>query len=88
MRVYVDDPDPVEVELLTLDEARKVLARSEAELPKAVNTAHAEHLRAEIAELADQIEWLESEAGREALSCAAAEHTFDLWADRDLGVLA
>ena len=83
MVVYVDDADPVDVEQLTLDEARMVLGRAEAELPRAYNSAHAQSLRREIAEVADQIEWLESEAREAALEDAAVEHAIDLRADRD-----
>lgn len=88
MVVYVEDVDPVEVEQLTLDEARVVLARAQAELPRAYNSAHAQTLRCEIAEVEDQIEWLESEAAEQALEDAAVDHAVDLWADRDLGMSA
>jgi hypothetical protein len=88
MVVYVDDVDTVDVEQLSLDEARIVLARAEAELPKAYNSAHAASLRREIAEVADQIEWLQSEAWAEVVEDAAVEHVIDLWADRDLGIPA
>ena len=88
MVVYVDDAEPVFVEDLTLDEARAVLARAEAELPLAFNSAHAACLRSEIREVEGQIEWLESEQRDEAAQDAAAEHAYDLWADRDLGIPA
>jgi hypothetical protein len=88
MVVYVDDVDTVDVEQLSLDEARIVLARAEAELPKAYNSAHAASLRREIAEVADQIEWLQSEAWAEVVEDAAVEHVIDLWDDRDLGIPA
>jgi hypothetical protein len=88
MVVYVDDVDTVDVEQLSLDEARIVLARAEAELPKAYNSAHAASLRREIAEVADQIEWLQSEAWADVVEDAAVEHVIDLWADRDLGIPA
>ena len=88
MVVYVDDVEPVDVELLSLDEARMVLARTQAELPIAFNSAHAATLRMEIAEVEDQIAWLESEAAAEALEDAAVEHASDLWADYDLGIPA
>jgi hypothetical protein len=88
MVVYVDDVDPVDVEQLSLDEARGVLARAEAELPRAYNSAHAASLRREIAEVTEQIEWLESEAGADAVEDAAVERDIDLWADRDLGISA
>jgi hypothetical protein len=88
MVVYVDDVEPVDVEQLSLDEARIVLARAEAELPKAYNSVHAASLRREIAEVADQIEWLQSEAWAEVVEDAAVEHVIDLWADRDLGIPA
>lgn len=88
MVVYVEDVDPVDVEQLSLDEARIVLARAEAELPRAYNSAHAASLRSEIAEVAEQIEWLESEARAEAVEDAAVEHSIDLWVDRDLGISA
>ncbi|MDZ4233556.1 MAG: hypothetical protein U1C73_07305 [Dietzia sp.] len=87
MVVYVDDVEPVDVELLSL-EARMVLARTQAELPIAFNSAHAATLRMEIAEVEDQIAWLESEAAAEALEDAAVEHASDLWADYDLGIPA
>lgn len=86
MFVYLDDGDPVDVEQLTLDEARMVLCRAEAELPRAYNWAHAASLRREIAEVADQIEWLESKAQDAALEEAAIEHDIELWADRGLGI--
>jgi hypothetical protein len=88
MVVYVDDDDPVDVEQLSLDEARGVLVRAEAELPRAYNSAHAASLRCEIAEVAEQIDWLESEAWAEAVEDAAVVHAIDLWADRDLGIPA
>lgn len=88
MVVHVDDVEPVDVELLSLDEARMVLARTQAELPIAFNSAHAATLRMEIAEVEDQIAWLESEAAAEALEDAAVEHARDLWADYDLGIPA
>lgn len=86
MVVYVDDVDPVDVEQLSLDEARIVLERDEVELPTAYNSAHAASLRHEIAEVAGQIEWLESEARADAVEDAAVDHAVDLWADRDLGI--
>lgn len=88
MVVYVEDVDPVQVEQLTLDEARAVLARAQAELPRAYNSAHAQTLRSEVAEVEDQIAWLESEAQEQALEDAAVEHAMDLWADYDLGIPA
>ena len=89
MVVYVvDDVEPVDVELLSLDEARWVLARTQAELPRAYNSVHAATLRMEIAEVEGQIEWLEAEAAAEALADAAVEHTTDVWADYDLGISA
>lgn len=88
MVVYVDDIDPVNVEQLSLDEARIVLARAEAELPKAYNSVHAASLRREIAEVAEQIEWLEAEARAGVVEDAAVEHAIDLWADRHLGIPA
>jgi hypothetical protein len=51
MVVYIDDVDPVAVEQLTLDEARMVLVRAEAELPGVCNSAHVQSLRREIAEV-------------------------------------
>jgi hypothetical protein len=86
MFVYIDDERPVFVEQLTLEEARRVLARNTAELPKAFNAAHAACLRMEIAELEDQIAWLVSEQGEALLGEAADEQASDLWADRDLGI--
>lgn len=88
MFVYVDDVEPVDIEQLSLDEARVVLARAEAELPRAFNWAHAQSLRNEITEVQGQIEWLESEAREAALEDAAVEHANDLWADYDLGISA
>lgn len=88
MVVYVEDVDPVQVEQLTLAEARAVLARAQAELPRAYNSVHAQTLRCEIAEVEDQIAWLESEAEGQALEDAAVEHAMDLWADYDLGIPA
>jgi hypothetical protein len=44
---YVDDVDPIDVEQLTLDGARMVLARAEAELARAYSSAHATSLRRE-----------------------------------------
>jgi hypothetical protein len=88
MVVYVDDVEPMDVEQLTLDEARMVLARAEAELPKAYNSAHAQSLRNEIVEVEGQIDWLESEAREAALEDFAVEHAIDLRADRDRGIPA
>ena len=85
---YVDDLDPIDVERLTLDGARMVLGRAEAELARAYSSAHATSLRREIAEVAEQIAWLESEAEVEAVADAAVEHVIDLWTDRDLGIPA
>ena len=85
MFVYVDDERPVFVEQLTLGEARMVLARNTAELPKAFNAAHAACLRMQIAELEDQIAWLVSEQGEALLGEAAVEQVSDVWADRDRG---
>ena len=88
MVVYVEDVDPVSVEDLTLDEARAVLARAEAELPMAYQLgAHREPAAAR-SELEGQIEWLEAEQRDEAAQDAAAEHAYDLWADHDLGIPA
>ena len=84
----VDDVEPVDVELLSLDEARRVLARAQGELPRAYNSVHAATLRMEIAEVEGQIEWLEAEAAAEALEDAAVEHAADVWADYDLGISA
>jgi hypothetical protein len=88
MVVYVYDVDPVDVEQLSFDEARIVLARAEAALPRAYNSAHAASLRREIAEVAEQIEWLQSEARAEVVEDAAVDHAIDMWADRDLGIPA
>ena len=88
MVVYVDDVEPVDVEQLSLDEARMVLARTESELARAYNSAHAASLRQEIGEVEGQIEWLESEAAEVELEDAAAEHAMNLWADYDLGIPA
>lgn len=88
MVVYVDDELPVFVEQLTFAEAQTVLARARAELPNAFNSAHAAYLRTEIAEVEDQIAWLESEQAAAALQEAAVEHVSELWADRDLGIPA
>jgi hypothetical protein len=88
MVVYVDDEQPVFVEQLTLEEARTVLARSKADLRRAFNWAHAASLRMEIAEVEDQIGWLESEQREALLQEAAVQHASDLWADRDFGVPA
>lgn len=88
MVVYVEDVDPVEVEQLTLDEARVVLARAQAELPRAYNSAHAQTLRCEIAEVKYQIAWLEAEAQEQTLGDAAVENAMELWADYDQGIFA
>lgn len=88
MVVYVDDVDPVDVEQLSLDEALTVLARVRAELPRALNSAHAASLRQEMAEVEGQIAWLETEAAEAASEDAAAEHAMNLWADYDRGVPA
>lgn len=82
--IYLEDNDPVQVEQLTLDEAREVLARARGELHRAYNSAHSQAVLAEIAELEGQIEWLESEAEALRLEDAAVEHAMDLWADRGL----
>ena len=86
MVVYVEDVDPVDVEMLTLDEARSVLSRVLGELSRAYNAVHAQSLRFEIAEVTEQIEWLEAEAAAQAAEDAAVDHAVDLWADRDMGV--
>lgn len=88
MVVYVEDVDPVDVEMLTLDEARSVLLRVQGELSRAYNEVHAQSLRYEIAEVTGQIEWLESEAAAQAAEDAAVDHAVDLWADRDMGFYA
>lgn len=86
MVVFVDDDELIDVEQLTLDEARLVLARAEAELLFAYNAGHAQSLRSEIAALADQVQWLETEARQVAVEDAAVEHDIDLWEDRGLVV--
>ena len=86
MVVYLEDNDPVQVEQLTLDEARVVLARARRELPRVYNSAHSRAVLAEIAEVEDQIECLEAEAEALRLEDAAVERDMDLWADRDLGL--
>src|SRR6185503_5198365 len=58
-----------------------VLARTESELARAYNSAHAASLRQEIGEVEGQIEWLESEAAEVELEDAAAEHAMNLWAE-------
>lgn len=88
MVVYIDDEVPVDVEQLTLGEARLVLERTQGELPGAFNSAHAVYLRQEIAELEDQIAWLEAEEAEQAAADAAVEHTMDVWSDYDLGIPA
>ncbi|MDO2394780.1 hypothetical protein QRB38_13265 [Mycobacterium avium subsp. hominissuis] len=88
MVVYVEDADPVDVELLGVEEAHVVLTRLKGELVAAYNAAHAECVRRAIAEVEGQIAWLESEAAEVALAEAAAEHADDLWADYDLGIPA
>lgn len=88
MFVHIDDPEPVYVEQLTLAEAQVVLARAQAELPKAFNSAHAAHLRMEIAEVEDQIAWLTTQARAAAADDAAVEHGIGVWSDHDLGVPA
>lgn len=87
MVVYVvEDADPVDVELLSVEEACSVLARLKGELVAAYNSAHAEYVRRVIAEVEGQIAWLETEAAEVALAESAAEHVADLWADYDLGI--
>ena len=61
MMVYIDDDEPMFVEQLGLDDARAVLSRTRASLPWAFNSAHAVALRAEIAAVEDQIDWLETQ---------------------------
>ena len=65
MVVYVEDAEPVSVEDLSLDEARVVLARDEADLPMAFNSAHAACLRRRSASLrARSNGWRQSSATR------------------------
>lgn len=86
MVVYAEDADPVDVELLSVEEAYSVLTRLKGELVAASNAAHAEYVRRVIAEVEGQIAWLETEAAEIALAESAAEHVADLWADYDLGI--
>jgi hypothetical protein len=88
MVVYVEDVDPVDVELLSAEEAQTVLTRLEGELAMAYNSVHAASMRQAIVEVEEQIAWLDSEAAAVALDEAAAEHVADLWADYDMGVTA
>ena len=88
MVVYLDDDEAVDVEQLSLDEARLVLARAVAQLSGAYNIAHAQWLRQEIAEVEGQIEWLEVEAAETALAEAADEYSADMWRDYTLGIRA
>jgi hypothetical protein len=88
MVVYVEDVDPVDVELLSAEEAQMVLTRLKGELATAYNSVHRESVRQVIVEVEDQIAWLESEAAAVALEEAAAEHVADVRADYDLGVPA
>jgi hypothetical protein len=81
LHVPDDDVEPVDVEQLSLGEARMVLARAESELARAYNSAHAASLRQEIAEVEGQMDWLEAEAAEAELEDAAAEHAMNLWAD-------
>lgn len=76
MVVYIDDAEPVFVEQLTLDEAQAVLAHTRAELSRAFNEAHAAALRAEIAEVEEQIDWLEAQAHEAAQQEAALENLY------------
>jgi hypothetical protein len=87
-RAYVDDVEPVDVEQSSLDEARMVLARTQAELPTAFNSAHATSSGQHIAEIEGQIEWLKSEAAQAVWEDAAAGHASDLWADYGLEITA
>ena len=76
----------IEVEQLTLDEAQRVLAETQAELRRAFNSAHATMLRQVIAEVEDQIEWLQAQQHAEAMAEAAAEHTYDVFTDQQTRV--
>ncbi|MCH9731937.1 MAG: hypothetical protein K0U84_20060 [Actinomycetia bacterium] len=88
MLVFVDDEQPVDVEQLTLDEARVVLARAQEQLPRAFNSAHVAHLHHEIEEVSEQIEWLEDQERQHAGQEAASEHRAEMWADYAAGLPA
>lgn len=89
MIVYVvEGAEPVDVELLTADEAHRVLTRLRGELVMAYNSVHAGSVRQLIAEVEGQVEWLDAEAAQVALEEAAVEHCADVWADYDQGVQA
>lgn len=88
MMVYIDDDEPMFVEQLGLDDAKAVLSRTRASLPWAFNSAHAVALRAEIAAVEDQIDWLETQECESVTRERAAEMAYDLWVDHDLGVPA
>jgi len=88
MMVYIDDDDAVFVEQLSLEQARAVLARERSALRRPVNSAHAAALRSEIAEVEDQIEWLEGQECALAACERAAEMAYAVWVDYDLGLPA
>lgn len=88
MFVYLDDEEPVYIEMLTLDEASRAVADARQELSRALNSAHAASMRHLISEIEGQIEWLEQSASEDALSESALEHAIDLFMDRDVGGVA
>lgn len=88
MVVYVDDDEAVFVEQLSLDDAGMVLARVRAELSRPVNSAHAAALRAVIAEVEDQIDWLKGQERELAVRERAAEMASAVWVDYELGLSA
>lgn len=88
MMVYVDDDEAVFVEQLSLDDAGMVLARVRAEFCRPVNSAHAAALRAVIAEVEDQIEWLREQERELAVRERAAEMACAVWVDYEMGLSA
>ena len=88
MFVYLEDDEPIYIEMLTLDEATRALAAAQEELSRAFNSVHAVSMRYLIGEIEEQIEWLHQAASEEALSEAALDHAIDLFMDRDVGDVA
>lgn len=88
MFVYLEDDEPIFVEMLTLDEATRALAAAQDELSRAFNSAHAVSLRHLIGEIEEQIEWLHQCASEDVLADAAVDHAIDLFMDLDVGDVA
>ena len=86
MLVYLDDDQPIDVEQLTLNQAQRVLADTEAELRRAFNSAHATMLGQVITEVEDQIQWLQAQQHAQAQADAATQHAHHVFTDQQMGI--